>query len=173
MLRNAGSASPTLHVALVALLMVGGCKDDGYEIGGGRDAAPSYDGAPPGCRYEAARLCWVCAAADDDGGPPRYAVGCRSAGDCLLFCGPIAQGFSACSYLGSSSPPLCRDWTPPRPDLAQCAQGFDSVYGTIYSCPGCPFQQAGFVRAADGAGTCALFDSDCLPQGYQVSTACP
>lgn len=165
------------YSALVALLSfvgslgLGGCSEDGYAIGGGRDAALNYDGAPPGCSYEAARLCWVCAAASD-GGPARYAVGCRSAGDCLLFCGPIAQGFVACSYLGSASPPLCRDWIPPKPRLSQCEQTFDSVYGAIYSCPGCPFEQGALLRAADTDGNCALFDSDCLPEGYQESAAC-
>ncbi len=161
-----------IMVAIIGISSFSACalEDRGFTA----DAGSHQDKTMPAdCEFNAASLCWKYSVASGDARIGGYAVGCLSAGDCLLFCDVVPPGYTQCFWVGTESEPLCRDWTPPEPKLSDCSTSTDSHYGTVYTCPGCPFKEWTYTPARNAAGQCVTFSDNCLPEGFAASKDCP
>lgn len=136
----------------------------------------SREGGPAnlaGCKHIVEKQCWQCGAGCKSDGLVH--VGCKSPGDCALFCTPcMPASHTVCSYSGpTEAGKACLGWKAPLGSLAGCSKAGTRNGIDRYCCDFCTSATHKETTAANAVGQCFKFCSSCIPAGYTWQSKCP
>lgn len=122
------------------------------------------------CTYMEDSVCWKCGNCI---AKAASSVGCKSQGDCALFCTScMPSSYTFCSYGGpTEADPLCLGWNAPRGKFSACTKTIGDNQKDMYCCTFCPTATTAVTNAKDPDGKCYQFCSSCIPEGFVWTSA--